>query len=161
MAVSLRPITIDNWVQCAALKPSAEQERAGFVSPNAFSLAQAHFESWWEPLGIYDDDLMVGFVMHGRWPSSGVPSYHPEVPVGVDCILRFMIDGNYQGRGYGRKALAQVIARIRQRPGAHTLQLSYDPNNLVAAALYASQGFRLTGKMVDEEIEAELDLRVV
>jgi diamine N-acetyltransferase len=157
VTVSLRAITIENWLECVELKTTEAQ--AGFVSPNTFSLTQAHFETWWETLGIYADEVMVGFVMFGTFPATGLPAYYPEViPVGIDCIMRFMIDGRYQRRGYGRAALALVIERIRQRPDAHAIILSYDPNNSGAAALYASLGFRLTGNMHHEEIEARLDL---
>jgi diamine N-acetyltransferase len=72
-----------------------------------------------------------------------------------------MIDGRYQRQGYGREALKLVIERIRQRPGAHTLILSYEPDNEGAAALYASVGFRPTGHMHGGEIEALLDLKRV
>jgi diamine N-acetyltransferase len=64
--ISLRPISVDNWIECVELTPTEEQMRASFVSSNAFSLAQAHYDPWWEPLGIYVGELMVGFVMHGR-----------------------------------------------------------------------------------------------
>jgi diamine N-acetyltransferase len=52
-----------------------------------------------------------------------------------------------------------VIERIRQRPGAHTVTLSYEPTNDGAAALYASVGFRPTGHMHGDEIETLLDLK--
>jgi diamine N-acetyltransferase len=142
------------------LSPTEEQVRAGFVSPNALSLAQAHYDPWWEPLGIYANERMVGFVMHGRWPAAGVPSYYCEAPVGVDCILRFMVDGRYQRQGYGREALVQVIERIRQRPQARAIHLSYEPSNLAAAALYTGLGFRPTGRLIDDEVEVWLDLGV-
>lgn len=159
MTVTLRPITVDNWLECVELKPTDEQVQAGFVAPNAFSLAQASFEPWWHPLGIYADEVMVGFVLVGTWPTTGIPAYYPGVPAGEDYILRFMIDGRYQRKGYGRAAMLSVIDRVRQRPGSHTLALSYEPNNDRAAALYASVGFRLTGQMHDGEVEAKLDLR--
>jgi RimJ/RimL family protein N-acetyltransferase len=116
------------------------------------------FEPWWQTQGIYADDVMVGFVMYGTWPTSGLPAYYPEMPVGQDFILRFMVDGRYQGKGYGRAALEQVIANIRQRPGAHTIHLSYEPDNKGAAALYAALGFRPTGQMHGSEIEVSLAL---
>jgi diamine N-acetyltransferase len=158
MAVSLRPITIDNWIECVELKPAADQD--GFVSSNAFSLSQAHFEPWWEPHGIYADERMVGFVMYGRWPTAALPSYYSgfEAPEGVVCILRFMVDANHQRQGYGRAALMQVIERSRQRPGTRAVHLSYEPTNAVAAALYASLGFRPTGRILDGEVETWLDL---
>ena len=135
-----------------------EQVQAGFVAPNDFSLAQASFEPWWQPLGIYADEVMVGFVLVGTWPAVGLPAYYSEAAVGEDYILRFMIDGRYQRKGYGRAALLSVIEQIRQRPDAHTLALSYEPENTVAAALYASVGFQLTGQMHGGEVEAKLDL---
>lgn len=158
MTVSLRPITVENWFECVELKPAAEQ--AGFVAPNVFSLTQAHFEPWWEPFGIYADERMVGFVMVGRWPITGLPSYWGdfEAPQGVDCILRFMVGAEHQRQGYGRAALQQVIEYCRRRPGTRAAHLSYEPTNVVAAALYAGLGFRTTGRILDGEVEAWLDL---
>jgi diamine N-acetyltransferase len=161
MVVELRPITVENWVDCVGLKPTEEQEKAHFVAPNAFSLTQASFEPWWESLGIYADDVMVGFVMHGRWPSTGLPSYYPaeeEIPVGVHYILRFMVDGRYQGKGYGKAAMVQLIERVRQCSDTLTLCLSYEPENFAAAALYTGVGFRPTGEMHGGEIEMKLEL---
>jgi diamine N-acetyltransferase len=158
LTVTLRPITVDNWFVCVELEPAEAQVQARFVASNAFSLAQASFEPWWRPTGIYAGEVMVGFVMYGTWPATGLPSYYPEVPAGVDYILRFMVDGKYQRQGYGRAAMLALIERVRQRPGAHTLSLSYDPTNEGAAAFYASIGFRPTGHMHGEEIEVVLDL---
>jgi diamine N-acetyltransferase len=158
MTVTLRPITRDNWIECIELKPTDEQIKAGFVAANSMSLAQAHFEPWWQTLGIYADDVMVGFIMYGTWPDSDLPPYYPEMPAGQDFILRFMVDGRYQGKGYGRAALEQAIANLRQRPGARTIKLSYEPDNEGAAALYAKLGFRPTGQMHGSEIEVSLDL---
>jgi diamine N-acetyltransferase len=158
MVISLRPITNENWMACISLEPTEEQVQARFVSSNVLSLAQAHYEPWWEPIGIYVGELMVGFVMVGRWPARDVPAYYGEVPVGVDCILRFMIDGRYQRQGYGRAALAQTIKLIRQHPGAQAIQISYDETNKIAKALYVSQGFRPTGRTFFEEEEAWLEL---
>ncbi|MCC6166066.1 MAG: GNAT family N-acetyltransferase [Caldilineaceae bacterium] len=158
MTVSLRPITVENWPECVELKPGPDQN--GFVAPNAVSLAQAHFEPWWEPYGIYVDDRMVGFIMYGYWPQASLPAYYGdfEAPQGVICILRFMVDANHQRQGYGRAALAQTIERCRQRPGVRAVHLSYEPSNSVAAALYASLGFRPTGRILDGEVETWLDL---
>lgn len=159
MAVELRPITVENWIDCIGLKPTEEQEKAHFVAPNAVSLTQASFEPWWEALGIYADDVMVGFVMHGRWPTTGLPSYYPdEIPVGVHYILRFMVDGQHQGKGYGKAAMAQVIERVRQLPDTRTLCLSYEPENFAAERLYTGMGFRPTGHMHGGETEMQLEL---
>lgn len=160
MTVSLRPISRDNWIQCIELKPTKEQVKAGFVAPNAVSLTQAAYEPWWNPLGIYADEEMVGFIMYGSWPEAAeLPShYPPEMPTGEDHVLRFMIDERYQGKGYGRAALAQVIEQVRQRPGTYAISLSYEPENARAAAVYASLGFKPTGHMHGGELEVRLAL---
>jgi diamine N-acetyltransferase len=158
MTITLQPITADNWIDCINLKPTAEQERIGFVSPNQLSLAQAYAERWWQPYAIYADAVMVGFVLYGCWPAEGVPAHHTSAEAGVHFILRFMIDARYQGRGYGRAGMAAVIARIRGEPGAHTIAISYNAGNPVMARLCQRVGFQPTGRLLDDEIEACISL---
>lgn len=158
MTITLQPITADNWIECIELAPTAEQQRIGFVSPNQFSLAQAYVERWWQPYAIYADATMVGFVLYGRWPEQGVSVYHTSAEPGTHFILRFMIDARYQGRGYGRAGMAAVIAQIKAEPGAHKLAISYDAINPVMARLCGGVGFQPTGRVLDDEIEADISL---
>jgi diamine N-acetyltransferase len=156
--ICLRPITSENWIECINLKPTAQQQEAGFVASNAVSLAQAYGEPWWQPYAIYADQTMVGFVMYGRWPASGVDPLHDEALPGIDCILRFMIDERYQGRGYGRAAMEQAITQIKAQPDVRAIHLSYEPDNVAAARLYTGVGFRPTGRIVGGEEEAWLSV---
>ena len=159
MKISLQPITADNRIDCIDLKPTEEQQCIGFVSPNQLSLAQAYAERWWQPYAIYADDIMVGFVLYGCWPPSGVPVHHTDAEPGVHFILRFMTDARYQGRGYGRAGMAAVIAQIKREPGAHKITISYDGSNLVMAQICKSVGFQATGSVIDDEIEACISLQ--
>ncbi len=157
MNIHLRPITRENWFECIKLKPAADQQN--FVASNAISLAEAYVEPWWRPCAVYADQTMVGFVMYGRWPSdlpAPLADEEEERLPGIDYILSFMIDERHQGRGYGRAALIATIRRIKALPDTHTICLSYEPENSVAARLYASGGFKPTGRMVGGEIEVEL-----
>jgi diamine N-acetyltransferase len=155
MTVTLRPITVDNWIDCIKLKPADAQ--ANFVAPNSVSLTQASFERWWQTMGIYAGETMVGFAMYGTWPAGDLPAYYPEeMPVGLDYIMRFMIDEHQQRKGYGRAALALILDTIRRRPGAFAVELSYEPDNAVAAALYAGLGFQPTGEIHGGETVARL-----
>lgn len=160
MTITLQPITSDNWIDCISLKPTAEQARIGFVAPNPISLAQAHYEPWWQPYGIYAsigaEEVMVGFVMYGRWPTTGLPPHHAGANPGIDFILRFMIDERYQGRGYGRAAMVAVIAQIKAQPDVQAIEISYDVANPVMAHLCTQLGFQPTGRIMDGEIEARL-----
>jgi len=156
MIITLRPITSENWIDCIELASTEEQQRIGFVSPNQFSLAQAYAERWWQPWGIYAAEIIVGFVLYGRWPLVGLPVHHGYAEPGVYFILRFMIDGRYQGRGYGRAGLERVIEQIKAESGAQTITISYDPINTVMAHLCTCLGFQPTGRLIDGEIEARL-----
>ena len=158
MTITLQPITADNWIECINLAPTAEQQRIGFVSPNQFSLAQAYAERWWQPYAIYVDECMVGFVLYGCLPTSGLPTQYHDAEPGVHFILRFMIDARYQGRGYGRSGMTAVIAQIKTEPGVHKIAISYDTSNPVMAQLCGSVGFLPTGRLIDDEIEACISL---
>jgi diamine N-acetyltransferase len=128
----------------------------GFIAPNTLSLAQAYAEAWWQPYAVFVGDTMVGFVMYGRWPETGIPATHEGARPGVDYLLRLMIDGRYQGKGYGRAAMERVIAQVRAQPGFQALELSYDAANTIAHNLYTSLGFQPTGRIVGGEIEAQV-----
>lgn len=160
MNVTLQPITSDNWIDCISLAPTAEQARIGFVAPNSFSLAQAHYEPWWQPYGFYatvdGQPTMVGFALAGRLPLTNLPAHYTDATPGVDFILRFMIDARYQGQGYGRAGMQALLAQIKAQPGVQAIEISYDVANPVMAHLCTQAGFQPTGRMIDGEIEARL-----
>ena len=156
--VSLRPITSDNWVECIELTPTAEQQSQGYIAPNVLSLAKAYGERWWTPLAVYAAATMVGFVLYGRWPEGGYAAYWGDKPKpGIDYILRMMIDGRYQGQGYGKAALVVLLERIKAQPGFQAIELDYDRANGAAARLYTGCGFR----PIEENAEGEIRARLV
>lgn len=60
--INLRKITQDNFTQAFNLKLAQGQEE--FVSHPIRSLAQAYvYRDQCQPFGIYDDDVMVGYVL--------------------------------------------------------------------------------------------------
>jgi diamine N-acetyltransferase len=132
--VRLVPVTRDNWLDVLRLKP-AEKEPC-FVAPNMFSLAQAAYETEYEPLAVTLDGRAIGFVMHGIDPDDGVA-----------WIVRLMIDFREQRRGLGRIAMEQVMDRITHLHDPKRIRISFDPDNTVARALYGSMGFKDTGEV--------------
>ena len=153
--VSLRSIDETNWL--VAVELSVNDEQDGFVWSNGNSLAQARYESWWIPLGIYIGDEMVGFVMHGRWPYQPVNAAHSLPTPGNDHIARVMIDKDHQGKGYGRAALVALIELINAQGNCRAIEVCFNPDNVVAEKLYASLGFVRTGRIIDGEVEMRLD----
>jgi len=144
--ISLRDITKDNLREILRLKVAAEQER--FVAPNSVSIAQAYFDrevAWFR--AIYAGETPVGFVM-----------LHDEPAERKYYLWRFMIDQRYQRRGYGSRALNQVIEHVRRRPGAHEILTSVVPGEGCPGAFYEKLGFAYTGELDEGEHMMRLPL---
>lgn len=146
MQVDLRDISRENWNDCVKLKVSPDQER--FVASNAFSLCQANYEDGWRPMGVYDGDRMVGFIMFSR-------CRHPEWGY---WIVRVMVDAEHQKKGYGRAALREALELLAAEPDCDEVFISQAFDNTVAERLYLSAGFEPTGRVVEGERVERYDL---
>ena len=143
--MTLEDVGADNWRACTALEVEQSQQR--FVAPVAYYLALcAYGESPWQPLAVRSGHEVVGFVMWGIDPED--ESF---------WIGGLIIDRRHQRRGYGREVVAALLERAASE-GHGEAALSYDPQNTVAQALYASMGFVETGELADDEIVARRQL---
>lgn len=155
--ISLREVTVDTVREICRLKPTPFQER--FVAPNALSIAQAYFqkEAWFRAIAA--DDTLVGFVMLEDWTrfpdERAAHLYRDEQYV---ALWRFLIDGRWQGLGYGRQALQLVIDHVRTHCKVPQMLLSYVPGEGSPEPLYRSFGFEPTGDMDGDEIIMRLPL---
>ncbi len=131
--IKLVPVTKDNIDEVLALDVREDQER--FVSPNSESLAQAYVysETAW-PFAIYDDEIMVGFIMMGYYEAK---QYY--------TLWKFMIDQRYQNKRYGRQALELGLEFIKEKFHPQDIYTGVAPGNNVAKRLYESVGFKDTG----------------
>ena len=144
-----------------------KREQRGFVAPNEISLIQAYTAIGTGctafPFAIYDDKKPVGFLMIG-YNEAALYELDGETPPAAlksnYSIWRLMIDKRYQGRGYGREAICLALDFIRTWPcgEAEYCEVSYEPENVNAAALYRSFGFAENGEMDGDEIVAVLKL---
>jgi diamine N-acetyltransferase len=139
MNVTLREITPENFKECINLKVGDAQ--ATFVAPNVTSIAQSKIYPTMTPMAVYADDAMVGFVLFGR--DTDDDKYY---------LVRIMIDEKYQGKGYGRAAIGEVVEKVRENEDCDALYLSFVPENTGAEALYKSIGFEPTGEISHGEI---------
>ena len=136
--VTLREITSSNYNECLALQVRDDQKK--FVAPNVKSLAEAWvFRAVARPFAIYNDETMVGFLM---------VDIDPNLEGSNDlCFLwRFMIDAKYQGRGYGKAAMQEVIDYVKANFNPKTFETSVVPENVGAEKLYNDFGFMPNGK---------------
>lgn len=143
--VSLRPINKDSLSAILNLQVAAVQQ--GFVASNAVSLAQAHFygNAWYR--GIYADETAVGFLM--LWDEQAKPEYF---------LWRLMVGEQFQGMGFGRRAIDALLDYVKTRPGATELLVSHGQGDGNPGPFYQRYGFEYTGRILDNELVMRLPL---
>ncbi|OPA73652.1 GNAT family N-acetyltransferase [Paenibacillus selenitireducens] len=141
------------------LEVSDDQRR--FVASNLSSVASCYVlvTNGGHPFtfAIYADENPVGFVML----TYGITGYEdPSITDDSYCILRLMIDKQYQNRGYGREAMAKILEFIRTFPAgpAQYCWISYKADNVPAKRLYESFGFRDNGEVLGDELTTVMRL---
>ena len=145
--IRLIPTTRDNWKEALELQVLDSQQH--FVPPVVVSIAKVYIrpdgdEYKYLPFCIYNhEDNLVGFVMI-TVDDTSTWSY---------WLNGFMIDANYQGKGYGVATIDAVRQYIRVNyPKSECLNLTVNPDNVVARKLYEKMGFAESGDVYDHEL---------
>ncbi len=151
--MALREVTPANRALVETLRVSAGQE--AFVDGVGRSLEEAAANPAAEPWfrAIYAGDVPVGFVML----ADGVAPGNDHIPWRY-YLWRMLIDGRYQGRGYGKAALDLVCDYLQTRPGADALVTSVVPGVGSPLGFYLRYGFEATGEWFDHEQVLRLGL---
>ncbi len=146
--VSLREVTAETVGRICKLSDTLSADQQKMVAPNAYSIAQAHFEkhAWFR--AVYADEVPVGFVM-----------LYDDAQSDSAYLWRFMIAGPHQGKGFGRRALELVFERAKERPNVREIKASYVPIEGGAGPFYRRLGFEPTGETEGEEVVIRLALR--
>ena len=138
--INLREITSKNLKSIIDL--NVKEDQKDYVALNSVSIAQGHYSksAWFK--GIFYDDRPVGFVMLDLIEEEN------------KCFLwRFMIDREYQGNGFGKIALTQVIDFVRSLNLYTYIATSYVPAENGAGGFYKNFGF-----IESEEITKEFGI---
>ena len=98
--MEFREIDQSNYWDCMALTVDKSQEH--FVADNKQSLVEADFEDGLYTLGIYNEETMIGFILY---------DYDETFPGW--SMSRFMVGKQYQGKGYGKKAVLEFLDYFR------------------------------------------------
>ena len=128
MNINFREIDKTNYNTCFMLTVGEHQK--DYVASNAFSLVQATYEEGLYPLGIYDGDEMVGFLLY---------DYDEELEGW--SFSRFMIDINHQNKGYGTIALRKFLEFFHNKFPNEKIYTSVEIDNEIAIKLYEGFGF--------------------
>ncbi|GED66007.1 GNAT family N-acetyltransferase [Lysinibacillus sp. FSL M8-0216] len=116
-------IASGNWSEDEAIDLSRESfER---LLPNGEKTENNHLSS------IFHDDILVGMI----WISQKTPN--------EGFIYDFVIFEQYQGQGYGKKAMkeAEIIAK---QLGMNKIGLNVFGHNKIARGLYEKMGYEIT-----------------
>lgn len=128
MNINFKEIDKSNYNTCINLKVADHQK--DYVASNAISLVQAFYEEELYPIGIYNNEEMVGFILY---------DYDKELEGW--SFSRFMIDINHQNKGYGSKALEKFLEFFNNKYPKENLYTSVEIDNDVAMKLYEKYGF--------------------
>lgn len=126
--MEFREINKSNYWNCMELTIDESQE--GFVADNKQSLVEAAYEDGLYTLGIYIEETMIGFVLY---------DYDETIPGW--SMSRFMIDKQFQGKGYGKQAAIAFLEYFKTKHIADKIYISVSLENTVAHKMYSSIGF--------------------
>ena len=126
--MEFREINKSNYWDCMELTIDESQE--GFVADNKQSLVEAAYEDGLYTLGIYIEETMIGFVLY---------DYDETIPGW--SMSRFMIDKQFQGKGYGKQAAIAFLEYFKTKHIADKIYISVSLENTVAHKMYSSIGF--------------------
>jgi diamine N-acetyltransferase len=140
--IEIQPITQDNIRDCAKLEVSEDQKQ--FVARNLATIAWAYVDPKFTPYAICDGETVVGVTAVEYIPENEDYDRH--------WIPRFMIGEQFQGKGYGKKAMAKIIEMITaQHTDCTRVRLSVVPENEVAIQFYKKIGFVETDEFIETE----------
>jgi diamine N-acetyltransferase len=136
-------------------RPGQERHLGSMAShfEDALADARARPRMW----SVHDSGQLVGFVMI----SDGIPAERLAADddlVGPYFLWRLLIDGRFQGRGYGAATIDKVVGYLRSRPEADVLWTSCKSGPHSPQPFYLHYGFVLTGEVKWGEDLLRLDL---
>jgi len=136
--IILEALNKNNWKTCANLKVKAEQKDS--IPDNLISIAELNFYPNTEAVAIVKqnqktkENTIVGFA------TFGTPECAEKEK--MSKIFRLMIDEKYQGKGYGRQALIQIVEKLFIENKSKQIQVCYHPNKEKLKQFYTSLGFK-------------------
>ena len=138
--IRLADVTEDNWFEAATL--SVKESQKGFLAPAIGILARGYVYRNCNAkiFVIENDEAIVGLALVREFT---------EEPLGYD-LQQFMIDRQYQGRGYGSEALGLVLDELRKEAHFDHVEVCVKKEDAEAIHLYEKCGFADSG-YIDED----------
>ena len=138
--IRLTDITEENWMDVARLSV-AEDQRAFLDSPvGILARGYVYRASNARVIGIADDQTMVGVALVRDLD---------EEPACYD-LQQFMIDRQFQHKGYGSKALSLILAMLQQEGKYTCVEVCVHKSDTPALRMYEKAGFQDTDYIDDD-----------
>ncbi len=144
--VELREVTMDNLQAIIKLSDTLTESQKRCVASNMKSVAQGSLSDvgWFR--GIYHDDKPIGFIMLELFGDEIPEDDQPAI-----FLWRFMIGREWQGKGYGKAVLDQIVDHFRKQ-GVKTMYTSCCMDEVDRPyEFYMKYGFTDTGVMHEDE----------
>ena len=138
--LKLIEVNEENWLDFRRLSISETQK--GFLDSPLGILARGYVyrHDRARVIGIADDDTVVGVAL--------VKDLDDE-PACYD-LQQFMIDAQFQGKGYGTAALRMLLSELEKEQKYDCVEVCVKKNDAAALRIYEKVGFVDTG-YIDEE----------
>ena len=145
--LKLIEVNEDNWLEVTRLR--VREEQRGFADSAVGILARGYVyrASRARVIGISEDGIIVGVAL--------VKDLDEE-PACYD-LQQFMIDGRYQGRGFGTQALRLLLAELGKERKYGCVEVCVKREDAAALHVYEKAGFTDTG-YIDPEVPDSLNL---
>ncbi|WP_297134334.1 GNAT family N-acetyltransferase [Terrisporobacter sp.] len=137
MNLTIKNIDRNNYDEIVSLKVGSNQ--VNYIETVEESIEEAKKNSNWKPVGIYDNEKVVGFAMYGVCLD--------EEKDGRVWLDRFLISYENQGKGYGKAGVKLLIDRLGKEYRYDKIYLSVYEDNKDAIALYKKIGFEFNGEL--------------
>ena len=137
--VSLIELSEENWMEFAGL--SVDESQKHYLASNIGIIARGYVyrDSRAKVIGIVDDEKPIGLAM--------VRDMNDE-PACYE-LQQFMIDKNYQGKGYGSEALKLILDSLKKEQKYDCVEVCVKKEDAQAKHVYEKAGFADTGYIDD------------
>ncbi len=137
----------DNWLDIASL--TVKDHQKNFVAPSIGILARGY---------VYRacNGKVYAFEQDGVIIGTALVREFTDEPLGYD-LQQFMIDRQYQNKGYGSEALQLILDELRRENHYNHVELCVKKADIEAIHLYEKHGFVDSG-YVDEDLQDSLNM---
>ena len=145
--IRITDVTEENWLEVAGL--SVKEEQKGFLAPAIGILARGY---------VYRNCNARVWVIENDGTAVGVALVREfdDEPLGYD-LQQFMIDGRYQGRDFGSRALEAILDALRREAHYDHVEVCVKKADTAAIRLYEKHGFTDSG-YVDEDVPDSVNM---